>query len=130
MELTENVTGVQHIGLPTGDLEKTVAFYQSLGFSLALRTGAKPGRNDVCFMKLKNLCMEIYAVENPARKIGAIDHIALDVRDIESAFATAKKLGLHLLDQEICFLPFWKNGVRFFTILGPNEEKIEFSQML
>ncbi|MDD3243533.1 MAG: VOC family protein, partial [Eubacteriales bacterium] len=31
---------------------------------------------------------------------------------------------------EVKGLPFWANGVRFFTILGPNAEKIEFSQML
>ena len=28
------------------------------------------------------------------------------------------------------FLPFWENGVKFFTIEGPNKEKIEFSQYL
>ena len=34
------------------------------------------------------------------------------------------------MQDEIHFLPFWDNGVRFFTIKGPNEEKIEFSQFL
>ena len=24
------------------------------------------------------------------------------------------------------FLPFWENGVKFFTIEGPNKEKVEF----
>ena len=28
------------------------------------------------------------------------------------------------------FLPFWENGVKFFTIEGPNKEKVEFSQYL
>ena len=27
------------------------------------------------------------------------------------------------------FLPFWENGVKFFTIEGPNKEKVEFSQL-
>lgn len=35
-----------------------------------------------------------------------------------------------MLDAEIQFLPFWENGVRFFTIVGSNKEKIEFSQYL
>ena len=26
------LTGVQHIGVPTNDLEKTVAFYETIGF--------------------------------------------------------------------------------------------------
>ena len=34
-----------------------------------------------------------------------------------------------LLD-EVHFLPFWENGVKFFTIEGPNKEKVEFSQYL
>ena len=25
------------------------------------------------------------------------------------------------------FLPFWENGVKFFTIERPNKEKVEFS---
>lgn len=28
------------------------------------------------------------------------------------------------------FLPFWENGVKFFTIEGQNKEKVEFSQYL
>ncbi|MDD4797654.1 MAG: VOC family protein, partial [Eubacteriales bacterium] len=31
---------------------------------------------------------------------------------------------------EIKGLPFWNNGVKFFTIMGPNAEKIEFCQIL
>ena len=27
-------------------------------------------------------------------------------------------------------LPFWENGVKFFMIKGPNEERIEFCQKL
>ena len=30
----ENVTGIQHLGIPTADLNKTIEFYHSLGFSL------------------------------------------------------------------------------------------------
>ena len=38
--------------------------------------------------------------------------------------------GLNTTQDEVHFLPFWKNGVRFFTIEGPNKEKVEFSQYL
>lgn len=37
-KIAETINGLQHIGLPTNDLEKTVAFYEGLGFSVALRT--------------------------------------------------------------------------------------------
>ena len=42
----------------------------------------------------------------------------------------AVQAGYTMLDKEVQFLPFWEKGVRFFTILGPNGEKVEFSQML
>ena len=50
--------------------------------------------------------------------------------DIEEVFRMAKENEFCMLDEEIQFLPFWENGVKFFTLMGPNKEKIEFSQYL
>lgn len=61
---------------------------------------------------------------------GAIDHLALDVDDIESAWEEVRTAGLAPLEDAIQFLPFWENGVRFFNLLGPNGETVEFSQRL
>lgn len=49
--------------------------------------------------------------------------LALDTTDVEAAFAAAKEAGLTMLDDEIHGLPFWANGVKFFTVEGPNGEK-------
>ena len=130
MEWTENVTGIQHIGIPTNDIEETVAFYRSLGFEIALRTVNEAAGEQVCFLRLKNLCIETYQNGCAVGKPGAIDHVALDVANVEDAFAKDKQSVYTMLDKEVQFLPFWDNGVRFFTILGPNGEKVEFSQML
>jgi catechol 2,3-dioxygenase-like lactoylglutathione lyase family enzyme len=130
MKASDYITSLQHVGIPTDDLEKTVLFFTGLGFKAALRTVNEKAGEQVCFLKLQNLCIEVYQTGNTAKKPGAIDHIALDVTDIEKTFETVKAGGYTLLDQEIQFLPFWDNGVRFFTILGPNGEKVEFSQML
>jgi len=130
LELQNFITGIQHIGIPTNDIVKTVSFYQGLGFEVALQTINKSANEKVTFMRLKNLVIEIYENQYTSKKAGAIDHIALDVSDIESVFKLVKVGGYSLLDGEIQFLPFWQNGVRFFTIEGPNSEKIEFSQML
>ena len=65
-----------------------------------------------------------------ARRPGAIDHLALDVDDIESAWEEVRMAGLAPLEDAIQFLPFWENGVRFFNLLGPNGETVEFSQRL
>jgi len=50
------------------------------------------------------------------------------VTDIDAVFSKIKELGYEMLDDNIRFLPFWEYGVRFFTIIGPNKEKIEFCE--
>ena len=35
MEWNENITGLQHIGIPTNDMDKTVDFYQKIGFEIS-----------------------------------------------------------------------------------------------
>lgn len=121
-------TGIQHIGIPTKKMEETKAFYEKLGFEPAFETVNDGSR--VSFLKLENLCMEVYESEEVAGKPGAIDHVAIDVKDIEQTYKAVCDMGLNTTQDEIHFLPFWENGVRFFTIKGPNEEKVEFSQFL
>ena len=43
MDLKENLVGLEHVGVPTADIEKTIAFYESLGFAVALRTAIPEG---------------------------------------------------------------------------------------
>ena len=38
MNLQEFATGVQHVGIPTKDMEATVNFYHRLGFETAFET--------------------------------------------------------------------------------------------
>lgn len=130
MDLKNYSTGIQHIGNPTNDIEKTIAFYKELGFETALQTINKEADEKVAFLKLKTLVIETY--ENKAAKLesGAIDHVAIDVNDIEEVYQYISEKKLNTTNDTIHFLPFWKNGVRFFMIEGPNMEKIEFSQYL
>ena len=128
MGITSYITGLQHIGIPTNDMKKTLDFYQSLGFEKQYGTNNKG--EEVAFLQLKKVMIETYQNYQGAMEHGAIDHIALDVTDIEAAYAEIGKLGYTILEDGIQSLPFWKNGVRFFTIEGPNKEKVEFSQML
>ena len=46
-------------------------------------------------------------------KAGAIDHVAIDVKDIESVYELVNKAGLNSTKDSIHFLPFWEKGVRF-----------------
>ena len=130
MSIKQLVNGMQHLGLPTNDIEKTIAFYESLGFEVALRTVNEPVNEQVAFRRLGSVTIETYENRAAAMQNGAIDHIALDVSDVDAAFEQVAKLGHTMLDHEVQFLPFWERGVRFFTIQGPNHEKVEFSQKL
>jgi len=128
--LKDLVTGIQHVGIPTIDINKTVDFYQGLGFELAFSTTDDSGNLDVAFLKLKDLVIETYQEGTELSQTGSINHIAIDVNDVEEVFKKLNEKNYVILDEKINFLPFWENGVRFFTIKGPNNEQIEFSEML
>lgn len=119
--------GIQHIGLPTKDLDATLKFYESLGFEVVFKMS---GKGKGCFLKLDNFMFETYETPNAVQQYGALDHVAIDCTDIEAAYKFAKDGGYKILNTQIDSLPFWKNGCRFFTIEGPNKEKVEFCQIL
>lgn len=126
--MKEMLTGIQHVGIPTEHMDQTREFYKKLGFEVAFEAVNEGA--EVVFFKLGNLVMETYEVPEAAKVYGAIEHVAVNVTDIAKVYEKIKELQLNTLDDEIHFLPFWENGVRFFTIEGPNKEKIEFSQFL
>ena len=129
-ELTHLVTGMQHIGIPTTDMEKTTNFYNAIGFTEIYRNILENPYQEVRFFKLGNIVVEAYSVQQPGQFNGAIDHIALNVTNIEMAYETITRQGFIPLEKTIQYLPFFKAGVRFFTIMGSNGEKIEFNQQM
>ena len=124
------ITGLQHIGIPTNDLEATIAFYETFGFQVTFQTVNEAAGERVAFLRMGDVTVETYENKQAALVNGALDHVALNVTDIEEVFRMAKENEFCMLDEEIQFLPFWENGVKFFTLMGPNKEKIEFSQYL
>lgn len=130
MNIKHFITGIQHIGIPTNDMEATLLFYERLGFRVAYQTVNEAANEKVAFLQLNNLMIETYENKMAAMQSGAIDHLAIDVKEIDSLFETVKANRFQLLDTEVQHLPFWEKGVRFFTIVGPNQEKIEFCEKL
>ena len=130
MELREQINGIQHVGIPTNDIEMTLAFYEKLGFEIALRTVNEEANEKVAFLKQETLVIETYENKAARMESGAIDHVAINVKDIKEIYQYIEKMQMNTINDEIHFLPFWENGVKFFTIEGPNKEKIEFSQYL
>ena len=128
MKLTDYITGIQHIGIPTNDIQATKDFYHSLGFITELET--ENNGEKVAFLRLKNLVIETYQNGQAAMQSGAINHIAIDAKNIDVVFSLVKSLDVEMADNNVNGLPFWENGVRFFTIVGPNRERVEFCERL
>lgn len=129
-ENTYGIVGTAHIGLPTNDLAKTIEFYQGLGFKVIMETVNEKAKEKVAFMQIKNYCIESFENGQAAMKAGAYQHVALDVEDIEETYAKICENNYEEITEGIEELPFWKNGVKFFMIKGPNQERIEFCQKL
>ena len=126
MAFSQLATGLQHIGVPTNDIENTIRFYTSLGFSVAHRADNRGEL--VAFLRLGDLVIETYQNGRAVGAAGAVDHIAVNVTDVDAARRIADAMGLEVIEEGR--LPFWDNGVKYFTILGPNREKLEFNQYL
>lgn len=60
MDITKYMTGIQHVGIPTNDLDKTIAFYQRLGFVVAHQTVNEKANEKVAFLQFGNLTIETY----------------------------------------------------------------------
>lgn len=129
---------VQHIGIPVHDLEISIPFYERLGFENVMESPFEfdGGYGTCVMMKNHEVIVELYQMpekqltEIKQRKNGHVDHFAIDVSDVDLAFDTLKKAGFEMLESTPTFLPFWKNGTRFFNVKGPSGETIEFNQIL
>jgi catechol 2,3-dioxygenase-like lactoylglutathione lyase family enzyme len=133
------ISKLQHIGIPVKNIFSSIAFYHKLGFENVMDSEFEipEGKGRCVMMQLKEIIIELYQLPDllinqdiAIRKDGHIDHFALDVKEIDQVYATVKKAGFELVQDAPLYLPFWKNGCRFFHILGPDGERIEFNEVL
>ena len=132
------INRLQHIGIPILNIETSQAFYERLGFKVAMQSTFRHqgAQGKVTMMQLKDIIIELYQMPEPElssikqRTAGHIDHIAFDVDDIEETFALLKKEGFAVVEETPVFLNFWQKGCRYFYILGPDGERLEFCQIL
>jgi len=137
-QLSGLINHLQHIGIPVSDIVVSEAFYNRLGFNKVMQsTFDEAGETGICIMlKNKNLILELYQLpeeklkEIRERKDGHIDHITFDVDDIQMTFNALKNASFQVIEEQPVFLPFWSNGCKYFNILGPDGERLEFNQIL
>jgi catechol 2,3-dioxygenase-like lactoylglutathione lyase family enzyme len=132
------INGLQHVGIPVTNIAASEDFYRRLGF---IKIMAEPfllpeGEGLCIMMKRGNIVFELYQMPESIlksireRKDGHIDHIAFDVPDIDETFRTLKQNGFAIIEESPVFLKFWKNGCRYFNVIGPDGERLEFNQIL
>ena len=64
------------------------------------------------------------------RKNGHVDHIAFDVDDIQTTFELLKNNNFTIVENGPVFLKFWNKGCKYFNVLGPDMERLEFNQII
>lgn len=120
-----------HIGLPTRDLPGTVEFYKNLGGEIIFETEVleEGVPVKVIHMLLANIIFEIYERSETEGRSGAFDHFAFGTTDIEAVFNKAQSLKMEFLFENIQGSSYWPGAVKWFMVIGPNGEKVEFIQV-
>ena len=88
------------------------------------------GENRCAFLRYGHLTIETWEGDPAPMTTGAINHWAFRHPGHRSRLAE-RTLGVDFKDTEIQSIPsFWKHGIRYFNIYGPNGETIEFCQIV
>ncbi|MEG1290378.1 MAG: VOC family protein [Anaerovoracaceae bacterium] len=133
--IVRNIIGLQHIGIPVSDLKTSIDFYERLGFACVMYRELKEETNTVkvSMMKHDNIIIELYQSKlskpNFLNKDGFIDHIAFNVRNFDDIYQEIIHKGFKAIEGPK-LLDFWEKGCRYFTIRGPEGEKIEFNEIV
>lgn len=128
------ITGIHHIGIPVSSMKKTKEFYLGLGASVdhEKEDYFEGNKIQVTVFKLGGVMIETYERPCVAGKEGAIDHIAFEVENIEEMYRECKEKDYIFMDEcKLSTQPtsYWNGNVRWFIIIGPDGEKLEFSEV-
>ena len=120
-----------HIGLGVNNLEETVKWYMDvLGFEL-ISAFTTPDGVPARFLKSGDVVYEIFQPIGGVAAPGKIDHFCFESTDIEADYAYCVSQGYQFEAEGIQSIPtFWEKGVKYFKIMSPTGEPIEFCQIL
>ena len=123
---------LDHLGLAVDCVESAKTFYtQVLGGKIEGKFFCEGDPNPVYFIRVGETLYEIYQEPVAEGARGKIDHVAFVSREIEADFQYCKEKGYSITTNGIEAIPeFWANGCRYFKILSPTGEQVEFSQIL
>ena len=122
---------IGHIGLEVANIEETVKWYVDvLGFELIGSFTSEVGE-PIRFIKNGDLVYEIWEpVGCPVATPGKLDHMCFESNDIEADYRYCQEQGYKFEEEGIQEMDIWEKGVRFFKIMSPSGEPVEFCQIL
>ena len=124
---------LDHIGLQAANSEEDAKFYMDkLGFKLKGKFKSSRGEFYTWFVTNGEVTYEISQNENlkPDAK-GLVNHVALVSHDIEADYKYCVDNGYTICTKGIEEIPSrWEHGCRYFKVMSPAGEQIEFNQDL
>ncbi len=124
---------LDHIGIQCTDSEKNAAwFMEKLGFTLMGKFKSSHGDYFTWFVTNGNVTYEIsQKADLEPCKQGLVNHIALTSEDIEADYRYCVENGYTICTKGIEAIPSrWEHGCRYFKVVTPGGEQIEFNQNL
>ena len=116
-----HIKGLSHIGIFTNDIDASIDFYKRLGFSLD-----KEADIGLRLAFLSAGCCRIELIARPHhREAGVVDHIAMEVDDIDAAVACAVANGIKINAEDIKSVDIF-GGIKNVFFTGPDGERLEF----
>jgi lactoylglutathione lyase len=125
--------GLHHIGVMVTDIDKSIDFYKSIGMELthsyALDNGTK-----LAFIRAGSAVIELVMGTDPAsvkaRGNGIVDHIALEVENIQCVVDDLKAKGIVFDTDGISKMGLFANGCANIFLKGPDGERLELFEEL
>lgn len=118
------LAGIAHAAIRVGDIDRSRAFYERLGFQVAFSM-SKEGKPTEVFFKINDRqFLEIYPISQPSQKIGFM-HVCFEAADLQALYDAYVAHGLTPT-------PVKRAGAGnlLFTLKGPEEQNIEYTQYM
>lgn len=133
-----NFKGLAHIGIFTGDIEKSKSFYiEKLGCKLKYETIMDKPDNQwlkMAFIDLNGMVIELL---EPSDKTtlktgsdGSVNHIAIEVKGLKVLVEELKAKGVDFETEESVTREKLFNGAQMIFFKGPSGERLELFEFL
>jgi lactoylglutathione lyase len=127
--------GLAHIGVFVADIEVSKKFYtEMLDFKVIEETSLQSpdGVIKIAFVQNGNLVIEIVQFPKTVKKSdGPVDHIAMNVKNIEGVRDLLLERGIEFEEEEITHAPgVFPKGSKWILFRGPDGEHLELNERL